>query len=242
MPPRIGITCDFETILDRRGDPLPRYLAPASYVEAVVNAGGLPVLVPHVTPERAEAYLDLLDGIVIAGGAFDVPPAYYGQEPRAGLGRLVEARSAFERQLITHALGRDVPLLGVCGGMQLLNVTLGGTLHQDLAERPGTGVHMQLHDRRQPSHGVTVSPGSLLARLTGLGSLAVNSTHHQVVAALGTRLIASAVADDGVIEAIESPHHRHVLGVQWHPEALAGGEHAALYRWLVDRAGACGRR
>jgi putative glutamine amidotransferase len=233
--PRIGITCDFETIIDRRGDPLQRYVASDTYVEAVVNAGGLSVLLPHVTPEHAGDYLEMLDGIVIAGGAFDVPPSYYGQEPRAGLGRIVDARSAFERELITHALARDVPLLGVCGGMQLLNVVLGGTLHQDLAERPGTGVHMQLHDRRQPSHGVTVSPGSLLARLTGLGSLAVNSTHHQVVDALGNTLVASAVADDGVIEAIESTQHRHALGVQWHPEAL-GGEHAALYRWLVEAA------
>ena len=236
MRPRIGITCEFETITDRRGDPLPRYVAPAAYVEAVVNAGGIPVLVPHVTAERAEEYLDMLDGVVIAGGAFDVPPSFYGQEPRAGLGRIVEARSAFERQLIIHALDRDVPLLGVCGGMQLLNVALGGTLHQDVAERPGTGVHMQLHDRRQPSHGVTVSPGSLLARLTGAGELAVNSTHHQVVDALGNSLVACAVADDGVVEAIESTQRLRALGVQWHPEALAGSEHAALYRWLVEAA------
>lgn len=237
MRPRIGITCDSETVIDRRGDPSSRYVAPATYVEAVVKAGGTPVIAPHVTPERAGDYLDMLDGIVIAGGAFDVPPSYYGQEPRAGLGRLVEARSAFERQLITQALDRDVPLLGVCGGMQLLNVVLGGTLHQDLAERPGTGVHIQLHDRRQPSHDVTVTPGSLLARLTGERTLAVNSVHHQIVDALGTTAVASAVAGDGVIEAIESTQHRHALGVQWHPEALPGSEQAAIYHWLVEMAG-----
>lgn len=236
MAPRIGITCDFETITDRRGAPSPRFVAPAAYVTAVVRAGGDPILLPHVAPDRAEAYLAILDGLVIAGGDFDIPPSYYGEAPRPGLGKLLEERSDFERGLTTLALERDLPILGVCGGMQLLNVVLGGTLHQDLAERPGTNVHVQPHDKRQPAHDVRVATGSLLGKLTGASSIAVNSTHHQVINAVGKTLAASGVADDGVVEAIESTKHRYALGVQWHPEVLAAAEHAAIYKGLVDAA------
>ncbi len=234
MAPRIGITCDFETITDRRGAPSPRFVVPAAYVSAVTRAGGDPLLLPHVAAERAAAYLELLDGLVVAGGDFDVPPAYYGQEPRPVLGKLLEERSSFERAILTLALERDLPVLGVCGGMQLLNVVLGGTLHQDLSERPGTGVHVQPHDKRQPAHAITVTAGSLLAKLTGASSIAVNSTHHQVVDAVGGVLRASGIAEDGVVEAIESTKHRYALGVQWHPEVLSSPEHAALYQGLVE--------
>ncbi len=207
---------------------------PAAYVSAVARAGGDPILLPHVAPDRAEAYLSILDGLVVAGGDFDVPPGYYGQEARPGLGKLLEERSSFERAILTLALQRDLPVLGVCGGMQLMNVVLGGTLHQDLSERPGTAVHVQPHDKRQPAHDVKVSTGSLLGRLTGAASIAVNSTHHQVVNAVGKNLNASGIADDGVIEAIEGPQYRYALGVQWHPEVLSAPEHAAIYRGLVD--------
>ncbi len=234
MAPRIGITCDFETVIDRRGAPSPRFVTPAAYVTAVAAAGGDPIVLPHVAPERAEAYLAILDGLVIAGGDFDVPPRYYGEEPRPGLGKLLEERTAFEHRLLELALRRDLPVLGVCGGMQLLNVVLGGTLHQDLSERPGTGVHVQPHDKRQPAHDVKVATGSLLARVTGATSIAVNSTHHQVVNVVAKHLTASGVADDGVVEAIEGPHYRYALGVQWHPEVLNAPEHAAIYRGLVD--------
>ena len=234
MAPRIGITCDFETVTDRRGAPSPRFIVPSAYVTAVARAGGDPILLPHVDPERAAAYLELLDGLVVAGGDFDIPPHYYGEEPRPGLGKLLEERSAFEHRLLTLALQRDLPVLGVCGGMQLLNVVLGGTLHQDLSERPGTAVHVQPHDKRQPAHAVKVTSGSLLARVTGATTLAVNSTHHQIVNALGPGLTACGIADDGVVEAIEAPRHRYALGVQWHPEVLAAPEHGAVYAGLIE--------
>lgn len=234
--PRIGITCDFEIITDRRGAPSPRFVVPAAYVTAVVKAGGDPVLLPHVGASRAQSYVDLLDGVVIAGGDFDIPPAYYGEEPRSKLGALLEERSDFERGVLTNALQRNLPVLGVCGGMQLLNVVMGGTLHQDLSEREATGVHVQPHDKREPAHPVTIAPGSLLAKLTGKAAITVNSTHHQVVKSVGKGLIASGIADDGVIEAIESTRYRYVIGVQWHPEVLSAPEHAALYRGLVEAA------
>ena len=243
MAPRIGITCDFETVTDRRGAPSPRFVAPAAYVAAVTKAGGDPILLPHVDPERAHAYLAILDGLVIAGGDFDIPPRYYGEEARLGLGKLLEERSAFEHRLLDLALQRDLPVLGVCGGMQLLNVVLGGTLHQDLTERPGTTVHVQPHDKRTPSHDVKVMAGSLLGRVTGAASIAVNSTHHQIINTVGKTLTASGIATDGVIEAIEGPQYRYALGVQWHPEVLSAPEHAAIYRGLVEacRAGGSSR-
>jgi putative glutamine amidotransferase len=234
MRPRIGITCDFETITDRRGAPSPRFIVPAGYVAAVANAGGDPLLLPHVGESRAEAYVDVLDGVVIAGGDFDIPPHYYGEAPRPKLGKLLEERSDFERAVLTLALKRNLPVLGVCGGMQLLNVVLGGTLHQDLSERDGTGVHVQPHDKREPAHPVVVTPGSLLAKLTGKDAITVNSTHHQIVNRVGPKLRATGIADDGVIEAIESGDYKYALGVQWHPEVLAAPEHAALYRGLVE--------
>jgi putative glutamine amidotransferase len=236
MRPRIGITCDFETITDRRGAPSPRFLVPAAYVTAVAKAGGDPILLPHVGADRAEAYVDLLDGVVIAGGDFDIPPAYYGEEARPKLGKLLEERSDFERAVLTLALQHDLPVLGVCGGMQLLNVVMGGTLYQDLSERDGTGVHVQPHDKREPAHPVVVEAGSLLAKLTGKNAITANSTHHQIVNRIGKGLVASGIADDGVVEAIESSTYRYALGVQWHPEVLAAPEHAALYRGLIDAA------
>lgn len=235
-PVRIGVTCDFETITDRRGAPSPRYLLQASYVRAVAHTGALPVLLPHLDPELAPAVLEGLDGVVFSGGDFDIPPSYYGQEPRPKLGHLLEERSAYERALCAEALARDVPVLGVCGGMQLLNVVCGGTLHQDLSERPGTGVHQQPHDKRQPHHGVEITSASLLARAVGATRLEVNSTHHQLVHALGRRVRATAVAPDGVVEGIEVEGKRFAMGVQWHPEALATPEQLAIYEALVEAA------
>ena len=237
--PRIGISCDFETITDRRGAPLPRYVLPESYVVAVGHAGGEPWLLPHLAPERAVAVLAAVDGLVLSGGDFDVPPAYYGEESRRARG-VREQRSAFERALVQAALERGVPLLGICGGMQILNVALGGSLYQDLCERPGCIEHQQSGDKRRPHHAVTISSGTLLARLVGSLALDVNSTHHQLVKELGRGLVASATAPDGATESVEAVAggaHPFLLGVQWHPEALQdSAANQAIYRGLVQAA------
>lgn len=234
--PRIGITCDFETITDRRGCPAPRYVLGEAYVEAVRSAGGEPWLLAHLEPERARSVLDLLDGLVISGGDFDIPPAYYGEEARPACGRTRVERSAFERALALGARARNLPLLGVCGGMQLINVAFGGSLYQDVSEREGCLQHSQPHDKRRPHHRVDLTPGSLLARLTGGAALEVNSTHHQIVRALGRDLVATGVAADGVVEGIEVAGARFVVGVQWHPESIEAPEHQAIYRGLVEAA------
>ena len=239
---RVGVTCDFEVVTCRRGLPAPRYVVPEPYIRAVSQVGGLAIVVPHQTlpahseEQSAQAVLQGLDALVVSGGDFDVPPAFYSQPVRPGCRRSWEARSLFERALLRAALARDMPILGVCGGMQLLNVTLGGTLFQDLSERLGTGVHEQPQDRTLPHHPLTLLEGSHLHRALGDGPVAVNSTHHQMVDRPAQSVQVVATAPDGAIEAIEVQAKRFAVGVQWHPEVM-GGPQWEIYRALVQAAG-----
>jgi putative glutamine amidotransferase len=228
--PRIGLTLDAD-------DGGRRYALPASYVEAVLAAGGLPILLPHAQ-DAAAAYLALLDGLVVTGGAFDVPPELYGEPRRAGCGPTKPERTAFERDLLEAALAARLPVLGVCGGMQLLNVVRGGTLYQDLVADAGLRGHEQAAPKDVPSHEALIAEGTHLAALVGAGAIAVNSTHHQAVKDPGQGVLVSARAPDGVVEAIELPDLPFALGVQWHPEATVRHEprHLALYRGLVQAA------
>jgi putative glutamine amidotransferase len=238
-PPRrplVGITPDGTV----RPDGVLQLELKAPYADAVSRAGGLPAILPW-TDDRAllEGYLDRLSALVVTGGAFDVPPEAYGQAAREGLGELKPGRTAFETALIQEALKRNMPLLGICGGMQLLNVVLGGTLHQDiLREVPRARDHEQKHDKTQPAHPVEVKDGTHLSECMGKGQLMVNSTHHQAVNQPGKDVVVSAVSTDGVVEAIESTTHPFAVGVQWHPELLvqAMPMHLGLYKALVAKA------
>jgi putative glutamine amidotransferase len=233
--PRIGLTLDAD-------EAARRYALEASYVHAVLAAGGLPILLPH-DPAALAAYLALLDGLVVTGGAFDVPPELYGEARREVCGALKPERTRFEKDLLEAALVARVPVLGVCGGMQLLNVVRGGTLHQDLAADAGIRGHEQAPPKDVPSHAVAIGPGTLLASLVGAAPLPANSTHHQAVKEPGAGVLVSGRAPDGVVEAIELPDHPFALGVQWHPEAAVRHEprHAALYRGLIEAARSAGR-
>jgi putative glutamine amidotransferase len=232
----VGITCGHETITDSRGFFDPRFVVPASYAQAVADAGGTPVLLPHAAAHGVGEIIERLGALVISGGDFDLPPSYYGEEAREGTRRLAQERSSFERDLCLAALESGLPLLGVCGGMQLLNVVLGGSLYQDLSERPDTQEHEQPHDRREPHHPVELTAGSQLRHICGTPTLSVNSTHHQVVRDLGTGVTAVAVAPDGVVEAIEVKGKSFALGIQWHPEMLAAPEQQRIYAALVQTA------
>jgi putative glutamine amidotransferase len=229
--PRIGVTLD----LDAEGR---AYALRRAYADAVLAAGGLPILLPYADRTALGAYLALLDGLVVTGGAFDVPPELYGEARRPSCGVLRPERTQAEKDLLEAALAARLPVLGVCGGMQLLNVVRGGTLHQDLA---GAGLpsHEQPPPKDAPSHPVEVAPGSLLAALLGAGTLPVNSTHHQAVKEPGPGVLVSGRAPDGVVEAIELPDLPFALGVQWHPEAVLRHEprHARIYEGLVAAAG-----
>ena len=238
----IGLTPDVGFTQAREGRPaLPRLELKQAYLDAVWRAGGLPLVLPICADEEsAREVIAACSGLVITGGGFDLDPALYGETPRPGLGETRPERTNSELLLLRAAFAKQVRVLGVCGGMQLLAVASGGagdaggagaTLYQDLPrEFPGAGQHTQPHDPRQPHHAVQIVPGSLLHRLTGALSLQVNSTHHQAVRTFPAAQV-SATAPDGVIEAIELPA-RHALGVEWHPELLAGEEHLSLYRWV----------
>ncbi|MBU8899755.1 gamma-glutamyl-gamma-aminobutyrate hydrolase family protein [Corallococcus sp. H22C18031201] len=235
--PNIGITPDFVQPADSA---FPRYELKVPYADAVLRAGGLPFVLPYSDDASCvEAYLDRVSGLLVTGGAFDIPPEAYGEKVRDGMGQVKEGRTAFETQLMRGALKRNMPVLGVCGGMQLLNVVLGGTLFQDIGrEVPGAREHEQKHDRTQPQHPVEVRSGTLLAEAVGHGQLMVNSTHHQAVARPGTDVTVSAVAPDGVVEAIESTATGFALGVQWHPEMMLGTIPVQLgvYKLFIQRA------
>lgn len=229
--PRIGISLDAD-------ESRARYELKRTYVDAVLGAGGLPILIPFVGPAETAAYVAILDGLVLSGGAFDVPPALYGEEARPACGPTIRERTESELRLLRGALANRTPVLGVCGGMQLFNVAMGGTLHQDLPAELGIRIHQQGPPKDVPSHDVEIGAATGLAALAGAGRLRVNSTHHQAVKAVGPGLLVTARALDGVIEAIELPGHPFAIGVQWHPESALRHEprHAEIYRGLVRAA------
>ena len=196
---------------------------PERYVSAVEQAGGTPVILPSIGSKFSiQKYVDALDGLVISGGDFDIHPRYYGERAGKNLGNFIPKRTDFELALAEMAMRRDMPLLGICGGAQVVNVALGGSLIQDIQTQvAGAAEHQQSAKKQIGGHLVEIIDGSLLHRIVNRLSLEVNTTHHQAIKNLGKGLIVNAVAPDGVIEGIESQLHSFVLGVQWHPEVLA---------------------
>ena len=230
----IGITLDSE-------DPgaysnKPWYALRRNYADAVSEAGGLAVLLPH-DAAGAAATMRVLDGLVVSGGDFDVDPALFGAATRHGRVKTKDARTHFEAAITEEALTLGKPVLGICGGQQLLNVVLGGTLHQDIAdELPGALAHEQPNPRDEPGHAVTVASGTLLHRIVGAGEMQVNSAHHQAAASVGPGVVVNARAPDGVIEGIEAPAHRFCLGVQWHPEYRIDQGDGKIFAALIEAA------
>ena len=200
----------------------PAVLLPRNYVDAVQRAGGLALLLPP-DPQLVEQpgeLLAMLDGLLLAGGA-DIDPATYGQQPHPQTQETVPERDAFEIALTRGAIERDVPLLGICRGMQLINVALGGSLTQHLPEHLGHEQHRKVIGSFEGSdHDVEVLEGTLAMRVIGAPAHGTKSHHHQGVDRVGEGLSVSAVAAaDGLVEAVELPERSFVLGVQWHPEA-----------------------
>ncbi len=191
------------------------------YIRSVEQAGAVPVVLAPVRPEQAALLLDRLDGVVLSGGA-DVDPALYGQAPHPKLGRVNRRRDDFELALVREALGRDLPLLAICRGQQVLNVATGGTLLQDIpSELEGASGHDAPGPRWELSHDVQLSPHSSLRAILGRDTVGVNSFHHQALDRLGDGLeVSGHCPGDGVVEAVEMPSRRFVVGVQWHPESL----------------------
>lgn len=225
--PVIGITLDSEP--PGGYSKFPWYALRRNYCAAVARAGGCPVALAHQA-DLAAAYLEVIDGLVVTGGDFDVDPALFGDAERHHTVRTKDDRTAFEVAVTRGALDRDLAVLGICGGQQLLHVVLGGTLIQHIPDRvPGALAHQQPNPRDEPGHQVAVVPGTLLHRIVGAERLAVNSAHHQAAADQPDGVVVNARAPDGVIEGIEAPRYRFCVGVQWHPEfAICEGDERLL--------------
>jgi gamma-glutamyl-gamma-aminobutyrate hydrolase PuuD len=204
-------------------------LVPVDYVRAVERAGGRPLLVPP-SDDGVDETLEALDGVIFSGGG-DLDPATYGQEPHPETQGVVEERDRGELALLQAALARDMPVLAVCRGSQVLNVARGGDLVQHLPEQVGHERHK--HTPGQfADHDVAVEPGTRLGSLLG-DHAPVKSHHHQGFGRLGSGLREAARADDGTVEALEDPSQRFAIGVLWHPEA---GEDLRLFEELVEHA------
>lgn len=233
--PRIGITLDRE---EPGGySKFPWYALRENYCDAVAAAGGLPLPLPH-EPDLAPRYLDLIDGLLVTGGAFDVDPALFGDGTVHETVKLKARRTAFELAIVKGALERGMPVLGICGGQQLLHVVLGGRLIQHIPDAvPACLAHEQPNPRNEPGHEVTVVAGTQLHRIVGAGTLAVNSAHHQAAADEPSGIVVNARSSDGVIEGMEAPAYRFCIGVQWHPEFFISEGDRRLFEAFIRAAG-----
>jgi putative glutamine amidotransferase len=224
--PLIGITAHEKLVDDGVGVAVKHHVAHVAYVKAVRKAGGVPVLLPMTEPDDAARTIARVDGILVTGGA-DVNPVRYGAEPAPETDAADLERDDFEIALVNAALAGDQPLLCICRGIQILNVALGGTLHQ---HHEG---HFDVPNYNQGVHDVRVEPGSRLASIVGT-EVAVNSLHHQTVDVVAAPLRAVAHSTDDIVEGVEAPDQSFVVGVQWHPELLRHRpEHLALFGALV---------
>jgi len=208
--PLIGITCGEDEL---------NFYVRNFYVKVIEAVGGSPVLIPSVRRNCIrEKYLKQLDGIILSGGV-DVNPIVFGEEPIPGMGEITPARDEFELALTRDFFTSGKPILAVCRGCQVLNLSLGGSIYQDInSQIVETIKHNQQAPRDCPTHSIKIFPGTKLNRILTQNQLWVNSFHHQAVKSPAPGLLASASAPDGVVEAVEAEEHPFAIGVQWHPE------------------------
>lgn len=246
--PLIGITANYTDGEARIAEP---------YYRAVASVGGVPVLIPPVNDKDVIINtLDNIDGLLLSGGG-DINPLWCGEEPEPALHGINSARDEAELLTVSLAFNRQIPMLGICRGIQTLTVALGGTVNQDIktalshSESASSAMqnspfhsakqavplikHSQDADRSEPTHSVELAEGSMLRGIFGAQKLFVNSFHHQAVRGGGARLTVSAQSPDGVVEAVESSEHKQIIGVQWHPEWLTEAG-TPLFEWLVEQA------
>ncbi|MFA6600725.1 MAG: gamma-glutamyl-gamma-aminobutyrate hydrolase family protein [Candidatus Omnitrophota bacterium] len=227
--PFIGITCDLRVLKERKKS-VYELICDDRYPRSIRAAGGYPIIVPVVRRRDIICrYLDRVDGLVIVGGD-DVDPRLYGEKKKPGTGTVPGLRLHFERNLYHEARKRELPILGICYGMQLINVLEGGTLFQDIARDAKSG--MNHRDAANPCHPVRINAASRLGKILGK-RLTVSSDHHQAVCRVAPDFRPVAFSSDGIIEAVESDSEK-ILAVQWHPERDAGQHGAAeLFRAFV---------
>jgi len=206
-------------VKDRFNEAVPR-----GYTDGVEGASGLPVLIPNSEdPSLAASYVARLQGLLLTGGD-DVHPRLFGEVPHPRIDLVDERRDRFEIALLRAARERGLPVLGICRGVQLMNVALGGSLYQDLPSQAENAMgHAQKTLEEGPWHEIEIRPGTRLAEILGETRVAVNSYHHQACRRVAEGLSVTATTADGIVEALEDPGHPFFLGVQWHPEVLEGG-------------------
>ncbi len=232
----IGITCGMKTQAGRRIVSIPE-----AYMQAVIKAGGLPVIIPEtVSPAELDGLQQRLDGLLLTGGA-DVDPARFNGKPNPKVYGIDAQRDEVEINLARLAAATGLPFLGICRGIQVINVALGGTLFTDIADQlPGALKHDydSSTERAREAHPVQLESGSALAHILGGNSVRVNSLHHQGIEKIAAGLRPIATAPDQLVEAVELPGHPFGLGVQWHPEAMPDSlQMQALFRAFVEAAG-----
>lgn len=224
MKPIIGVNCDYDD---------DRCFLKKEYTDAIALAGGIPFVLPIVGVQKIEPLLLLnkIDGLLLSGGN-DISPERYGEFPHEKTRPVLMQKEDFDFLLLKNALDIDLPVLGICYGLQLINVCLGGNLVQDISSQWNTSIN-----HYKDMHNVHIDKTSRLYEILKQETIEVNSTHHQAIKSLGKKLMISAVADDGIIEAVESTEHNFVVGVQWHPERIIGRDtQIELFRILIDTA------
>ena len=228
--PIIGITLDEEE--KKTYSKFPWYAARKNYSESVERAGGICVFLPS-NINAVNQYLKIIHGLVVTGGDFDIDPKIYGNNS-SGARILKNQRTNFEIAITKKFLKSSKPILGICGGAQLLNVVCGGTLIQDIKKNNLFPInHEQKNPRNETSHKIEIISKTLLAKINKKKFSKVNSAHHQAIKDIGKNIIISSYAPDGIIESIEHKHHKWCIGVQWHPEFLITKEDKNLIKNFI---------
>ncbi len=236
-PPLIGITCGTSARDPHSTNPQDRLNH--AYCRAISEAGGVPIILPNTGIEGApSSILSRLDGLLLSGG-YDVAPRVFGEETLNDTVEVDGLRDESELPMVRAAVEEGIPLLAICRGIQALNVALGGTLIQDIPAQFDTPIrHSQKEPRSEATHDIRITPGSKLESIVGERAMDVNSFHHQALKDVGEGLVVTARASDGIIEAVESPSAKFLVGVQFHPEEMVGGSEGArrIFAAFVDAA------
>lgn len=236
--PIIGISTN---LLKDKGGTFPgleRVYVNRGYVESVIRGGGVPVMIPFEEDlSVVKSQIELLDGLILSGGQ-DIFPYYYNEDPQAKIGEVMPSRDRFDFELLKYAKEKGIPILGICRGVQVINVYEGGTLYQDIDYIDGEVLkHSQNHDFNLETHSVHIEENSKLYDIFKKKSLYINSFHHQSLKDIADGYKVTAKASDGVVEAIENEEYPFLVGVQWHPEALTehNDDMLALFESFINR-------
>ena len=234
--PIIGISLDLASDNGKYSyAPSPWYALRKDYSDIVTKFGGIPMMLPYSS--KPYEIVDAIDGLIISGGDEDINPQFYGQEIISDKVKTNNIRAEFEMNLVKKAMESNIPVFGICNGIQVINVVMGGTLIQHIPDTHNSDInHEQPAPKNIPTHPIIIKKGTLLDELSHNAEVLVNTTHHQAIDEIGKGLVISAKAPDGIIEAIESKNHRFVVGVQWHSEYENSELDSNLFKKLVEES------